>query len=202
VVFGLTPLLTAPLAAIWLREPSLTPTRLLSYALGIGGLVLMFRTALTFSPSAVLGIAGVLLAALLQAISAVWVKRVAAQLTALALVAGSLLLAVPAYWLTWVLLDGQWPGPLPRASLWSIAYLGAIATPFGFTLYFHVLRYLPAGRVALITLITPVLSLYLGQAVNHEAIHASIAGGTGLILGALLLYEAGGLRNQRPWRRP
>jgi drug/metabolite transporter (DMT)-like permease len=197
VVFGLTPLLTAPMAAIWLGEPSLTPARLMSYVLGVTGLALMFQTALTFSPSAVFGIAGVLLAALLQAISSVWVKRAAAQLSGLALLAGSLLLAVPAYWLTWVLLDGHWPGPLPRASLWSIAYLGGIATPLGFTWYFFVLRHLPTGRVALITLITPVISLYVGHALNREVIHPSVLGGTALIIAALLLYEAGGLRRGR-----
>jgi drug/metabolite transporter (DMT)-like permease len=200
VVFGLVPLLTAPMAALWLGEQSLTPTRLLSYVLGVAGLALMFHTALNFSPAAVLGIAGVLLAALLQAISAVWVKRIQAQLSALALVSGSLLLAVPAYWLIWYLWDGQWPTALPRASLLSIAYLGGIATVFGFTLYFYVLRYLPAGRVALITLITPVLSLYLGKNVNGEVIHPSVIGGTALILCGLLLHEAGGLRRKRPRR--
>lgn len=198
VVFGLTPLLTAPMAAIWLGEASLTPARLLSYVLGVTGLALMFQTALNFSPSAVYGIAGVLLAALLQAISSVWVKRTAAQLSGLALVAGSLLLAVPAYWLTWFLLDGHWPVHVPRASLWSIAYLGGIATPFGFTWYFYVLRHLPAGRVALITLITPVMSLYVGHALNREVIHPTVLWGTALIIAALLLYEAGGLRRGRP----
>ncbi len=197
VVFGLTPLLTAPLAAIWLEEKSLTPARLLSYALGVGGLVLMFHTALTFSPAAGLGIAGVLLAALLQAVSAVWVKRCHAQLPALALVGGSLLLAVPAYWLTWILLNGQWPAELPRRSLFSIVYLGGIATTFGFTLYYYVLRRLPAGRVALITLVTPVLSLYAGRAANGETLHDSVLGGTALILSGLLLHEAGSFRRQR-----
>lgn len=198
VVFGLVPLLNAPMAALWLGEQSLTPARLLSYVLGLAGLILMFHSALTFSPEAVLGIGGILLAALLQAASAVWIKRIHAQLPALALVGGSLLLAVPAYWVTWWLLDGQWPVDLPPNSLLSIIYLGGIATTFGFTFYFYVLRHLPAGRVALITLITPVLSLYIGHAANHEAIHESVIGGTALILGGLLLHEAGGFRR---WRR-
>lgn len=204
VVFGLVPLLNAPMAALWLGEQSLTPARLLSYVLGLAGLVLMFHSALTFSPEAVLGIGGVLLAAVLQAASAVWIKRIHAQLPALALVGGSLLLAVPAYWLTWLLVDGQWPVELPLNSLLSIVYLGGIATTFGFSFYFYVLRHLPAGRVALITLMTPVLSLYIGHAANHEALHGSVLGGTALILGGLLLHEAGGLRRwrRRSWLRP
>jgi drug/metabolite transporter (DMT)-like permease len=189
VVFGLTPLLTAPLAAFFLREQSLTLPRLLSYLMGVAGLALMFHSALTFSREAALAIGAVLLASLFQAISSVWVKRIDARLPAFSLVCGSLLLAVPAYLLTWYFLDGRWPEHIPPRSLLSIAYLGVVATTFGFSLYFFVLKHLPAGRVALISLVTPVLSLYIGLVANHEVIHDSVLVGTALIVGALLLHE-------------
>ena len=137
VVFGLTPLLTAPLAAMVLGEQSLTLPRLLSYAVGLTGLGLMFRSALHLSQEAVLGIAAVLLAALFQALSSVWVKRIHARLPVFFMVCGSLLIAVPIYWLTWRLLDGHWPVVLPTRSLLSIAYLGVVATIVGFALYFQ-----------------------------------------------------------------
>ena len=197
VVFGLTPLLTAPLAAAFLGEKSLTIARIASYLLGLAGLVLMFHSALNFSPAAVLGIGAVLLAALLQAISSVWVKRVHANVPAFALVTGSLLIAVPAHWLTWAMVDGVWPSSIPPVSLLSIAYLGVVATTFGFTMYFYVLRHLSAGKVALITLIVPPMSLYLGFLVNHEALHESVIGGTALIMAALLLDRSSDFR----WRR-
>jgi drug/metabolite transporter (DMT)-like permease len=132
-----------------------------------------------------------LLAALLQAISAVWVKRIQAGVPAFALVTGSLLLAVPAHWLTWAMVDGVWPSSIPPVSLLSIAYLGVVATTFGFTMYFYVLRHLSAGKVALITLIVPPMSLYLGFLVNHEALHESVIGGTAMIMVALLLNMNG-----------
>lgn len=198
VVFGLTPLLTAPMAAVFLGEKSLTPARIASYLLGLAGLVLMFHSALNFSPSAVLGIGAVLLAALLQAISSVWVKRIQAGIPAFALVTGSLFLAVPAHWLTWAVLDGVWPSRIPSVSLMSIAYLGVIATTFGFTMYFYVLKHLSAGKVALITLIVPPMSLYLGFLVNHETLHESVIAGTALIMGALVLHEWPAFHGKRP----
>ena len=200
VVFGLTPLLTAPLAAAFLGEKSLTPSRIASYLLGLAGLVLMFHSALNFSPGAALGIAAVLLASLLQAISSVWVKRIQAGIPAFALVTGSLLLAVPAHWLTWAGLDGVWPSSIPPISLLSIAYLGVVATTFGFTMYFYVLKHLSAGKVALITLIVPPMSLYIGFLANHEVLHESVLGGTALIMGALLLHEWPALYARRPKR--
>lgn len=199
VVFGLTPLLTAPLAAMVLGEQSLTLPRLLSYAVGLSGLALMFRSALHLSQEAALGIAAVLLAALFQALSSVWVKRIHARLPVFVMVCGSLLIAVPIYWLTWFLLDGHWPVVLPTRSLLSIAYLGVVATIVGFALYFYLLQHLSAGRVALITLIVPVFSLYLGLAANQEPLHASVVAGTILIMLALLLHESHVFRN---WRKP
>lgn len=189
VVFGLTPLLTAPLSALMLGESSLTFPRLLSYFFGVLGLVVIFHAALGFSPSAYLGVTGLLMAAFLQALSAVWVKSIDRRLNPFAQVAGSLSLSVPLYLLSFLLFDGHWPDQIPRRSIVSIFFLGAIATTFGFALYFYILRKLTAGRVALITLLTPVLSLYVGDLVNHEPIQGPVILGTGLILMALILYE-------------
>lgn len=200
VVFGLAPLMTALMATAWLGERSLSPGRLLAYGLGLAGLAVMFGTAREIGPGAMPGIAGVLLAALLQSASSVWIKRIAAPLSGLALVAGSLLLAVPAYLATWAWADGRWPANLPMQSLASILFLGAIATPVGFALYFYLLQRLPATRVALITLVTPVLALFLGHAANGEPLTVRVMQGTALILSALLLHELAGSRRAMPAR--
>lgn len=194
VVSGLSPLMTALMAAVWLGERSLTLGKLLSYGLGIGGLAVIFGSALAFSHEAVLGIVGVLLSAFLQSASSVWIKRIDAQLSAWHLVAGGLLLALPIYLVTFAVVDGQWPRSLPLMSLAAIVYLGVVATTVGFAAYYYVLKRLPATRVALISLVTPVFSLMLGHVANHEAVTPRVAVGTVLILSALLLHEFTGRR--------
>ncbi|OYV20389.1 MAG: hypothetical protein CG438_618 [Methylococcaceae bacterium NSP1-1] len=104
VIFGLTPLMTALLAALFLGERSLTLGKLLAYGLGVSGLAIMFGSALQFGYDAVLGISGVLVSSLLQSISSVWIKCIAAKLPALSQVAGGLLLALPAH-----LGHSRWP---------------------------------------------------------------------------------------------
>jgi drug/metabolite transporter (DMT)-like permease len=188
VIFGLSPLITALLAAIWLGERSLTLGKCLSYLFGISGLVIMFGSALQFGSAAVLGIIGILIGACLQSASAVWVKCINAKLPAINQVAGGLLLAVPAYLITWGLFDGHWPASLPVMSLAAIVYLGAMATTIGFALYYYVLTHLEATRVALITLLTPVLALLLGHSVNHEPLTSNVVTGTTLILAGLILH--------------
>jgi drug/metabolite transporter (DMT)-like permease len=194
VVFGLTPLLTAPLSAFFLGEKSLSPQRLLSYLLGIGGLGLMFHSALHFSESASLGIVSILGASFFQALSAVSVKAIRRDLGAMVQVTGSLLVAVPLYLGVYFLLDGTWPENIPDRAIYSILFLGLVATTGGFSLYFYILRNLQAGRVSLITLLTPMLSLYVGDLANHEPITPSVYGGTALIVSALVLYEWEGLK--------
>jgi drug/metabolite transporter (DMT)-like permease len=188
VIFGLTPLMTALLAAIFLGERSLTLGKLLAYGLGMGGLIVMFGSALQLGHDAVLGIGGVLVSAFLQSLSAVWVKCIAAKLPALSQVTGGLLLALPAYLLTWWLVDGHWPVLLTPTSLVAIIYLGIIATSLGFVLYYYLLTHLPATRVALITLMSPLLALMLGHVMNHEPLTLKVVTGTLLILSALIVH--------------
>jgi drug/metabolite transporter (DMT)-like permease len=189
VIFGLSPLMTALLSALWLRERSLTFGKLLAYVLGISGLWLMFGSALQLGRDAVLGIIGVLVATFLQAVSSVWVKRIDGNIPALSQVAGGLLLSQPAHLMTWAAFDGHWPAEISLVSLASIVYLGAIATTVGFVLYYYLLIHQSATRVALVTLVSPVMALLLGHAVNHEPLTMKVATGTLLILGALLVHE-------------
>ncbi|HEY5141028.1 MAG TPA: DMT family transporter, partial [Methylococcales bacterium] len=122
-------------------------------------------------------------------VSSVWIKRIAAKLPALSQVAGGLLLALPAYLITWGLTDGHWPNTFTPASLAAIIYLGMIATTLGFTLYYYLLTHLPATRVALITLVSPLLALMLGHSINHEPLTMKIVTGTLFILSALIMHE-------------
>jgi drug/metabolite transporter (DMT)-like permease len=197
VIFGLSPLMTAILAALMLGESSLTWGKILAYGCGISGLVVMFGSAMQYGNEAIMGIIGVLLAAFLQSASAVWIKRINARLPALSQVAGGLLLAMPVYLLTWGIADGAWPVSLSFVNLASIIYLGVIATTAGFALYYYVLTHLPATQVAMITLVSPVLALLLGNTVNHEPLTAKVISGTALILAALVVYTFFDRRQQR-----
>ena len=67
-----------------------------------------------------------------------------------------------------------------------------IGTVLGFNLYFYVLKRVPASAIGLITLITPVLALLLGQGLNGEHIASHVWLGTAVILLGLSLFMWGG----------
>lgn len=197
VIFGLSPFMTAFMAAAVLKEQSLGWRKVSAYLLGIAGLLVMFMSALEFSNRALIGVAGMLLSTFIFSASAVWVKRIDARLPAMQQITGGLLFSLPLYLVSWWVLDrGQLPAEIPEKTLYAVLYLGVIATTLGFALYYYVLTHMPATNVAMINLMTPVLSLLLGHSVNQEPLTLKIAIGTGLIMTALLIHEAADRRQR------
>ncbi len=191
VLYGLSPIVTALMAALWLDERALTPFRLLGMLLGLSGLAVIFGHGQQAGPQALSGMAAVLLSVHIHAASSVWVKRIRAGLHPLETVAGSLLLAAPLFVINWALGDGKLPTELPQHTLASILYLGVIGSVLGFVLYYYVLHHVQASRVALITLITPVLALLIGQWLNAEQVGPKEWLGATIILLGLASFQWG-----------
>lgn len=198
VIFGLSPLVTGVFAALWLSERTLTPIRIAGLGLALAGLWLIFGQPWPGDGHARLGTLAVVAGMTLQALGLVWIKRLNVQVSALAITAGSLGVATPLFVLAWLLADAARlpPDIAPRAGA-AIVYLGVFGSVAGFTLYYYVIKHLDAGRVALITLVTPVAALLLGQALNAEFIPGRGWAGIALIGAGLLLYEWQALRRLR-----
>jgi drug/metabolite transporter (DMT)-like permease len=81
---------------------------------------------------------------------------------------------------------------IEQRALISIVYLGVVGSVLGFALYFYVLRYVETTKVALITLITPVMALLAGQWLNAEQVASKVWVGTALIMLGLVGFELGG----------
>ncbi len=191
VLFGLAPIVTGLLATIWLAENALTVPRITGMLLGVAGLAVMLVDARQLGPQATLGIAGILFSMTVHSVSTVVVKRIAADIPALATSIGGLLVAVPLFAALFIATDRAVPASLPERTLWSIVYLGVVGSVFGAALYFYILKHVEATRVALITLITPVLALLFGHLFNGEVVRVETLAGAATILSGLLLFEYG-----------
>jgi drug/metabolite transporter (DMT)-like permease len=190
VLFGLTPLMTSVLAAWWLREKALTVTRVIGMVLGVAGLATIFAQSESAGDAqAGAGLAALVLAVFFYSASLVWLKRIADDSHALATTAGTLVVSLPLFGLVWWFTEGYLPTELPTRSGAAIVYLGVFGSVLGFSLYYYVIRHLEAGRVALITLVTPVLALLLGQVLNGEDIGPRVWLGAALITCGLLLHQ-------------
>ncbi len=192
VIFGLNPIVTGIMAALWLNERSLTMPRLLGVLLGFIGLGIIFHQGLQVGEHAAWGIAAVCMSVLFHSLSSVLFKKLHNNLSALEITHGGLLVSVPLYLLTWLFLQGSWPQDFSFRGLGSIIYLGIFGSVMGFMMFFYILKHIEVGRVALITLITPVVALLLGHFLNNEALNTHVWLGTGMILLGISLYQWGG----------
>lgn len=191
VLFGLTPFVTALFARWLLDERGLTRAKLAGQALGLLGLVLLFEEGAALGPRATEGIAVLLFGIAINALSLVLVKRAIGARPPLAVTTGALVYAAPLFFLTWLVFDGRAPAVVPAPALWSIVYLGLVASVLGFTLFYYLLRRAPASAVAMLTLVSPVAALLLGHLANGERLTPAIAAGTALVLGGLVVHHWG-----------
>lgn len=191
VLFGLAPIVTGVMATLWLSEKALSVSRIIGMLLGLAGLAIMLLGSQALGPGAAYGIAGMLFSVTAYSASAVAIKRIAADVPALATTIGGLVVTVPLLIAVYVISGEPLPAMVPARALLAIVYLGVVGSVLGFAMYYYVLKHVDTTRVALITVITPVIALLLGHLLNGEALQTETLAGTAAILSGLLLFEYG-----------
>ncbi len=192
VLFGLSPIMIGLFATYWLGEQRFSLGKLFGIVLAIVGLAVIFMPGGSYSQIAPQGIVAVLVAVTVQALSAVWVKRIGGELHPMSINSGALSIAVPLYLVVWLLFDGRLPEVMSERSLGAVIYLSLFGTVLGFNLYFYVLKRVSATVLSLVTLVTPVLALLIGNGLNGETITPRIWLGAGAILLGLVSFQWGG----------
>jgi len=188
VLYGLNPLLTGVVAALLLGEKSFTAGKLLGMAMGFAGLLSIFAADIMLDENAWQGVLAILFSVTLHSVSGVWVKRIGGGLPGLTVTSGGLFVVAPLFLLTWLIFDGRLPTEMTAQAGWSMLYLGIFGSALGFTMYFYLLKKMEANSVSLITLLTPVLALMLGQTLNNEVISPQVLSGSALIVSGLLFH--------------
>lgn len=190
VLFGLSPLVTGTLAVRWLNEPALTPRKLVGILVALGGLSIIFLTGEEMhGQESLLGIGVLLLGMVIYSTTLVALKKIGDQSPPMATTAGTLLVGTPLFILAWWGFEGHFPAQLSLTGGLAILYLGVFGSVIGFALYYFVIKHLEAGKVALITLVTPVLALLLGDWLNGETVSLQVWLGAGLISVGLLIHQ-------------
>ncbi len=192
LIFGLTPMVSGLMARYWLKESGFTAIRWLALALALMGLARVVSDQLMMQADAATGIILLLIAVALFSASGVLVKGHSCKMHALTQTVGALWLSLPFYLVTWYFLDGELPTlDTGTRSFWAILYLAVFGSLIGFVSYFHILQKLSPTTVALVTLVTPVIAISLGNLLNDEPITAALVQGAVLISLGLGLYHWG-----------
>jgi drug/metabolite transporter (DMT)-like permease len=176
---------------LWLKEEALTTGKVLGMVLGVLGLALVFGGGMSVKEGTISGLIALFMGVAAQSLGLVWLKRIGDDSPPLAMTLGILVVASPLFFIAWYLVDGHMPVAISERAIAATVYLGTFGSVLGFALYYYLIKHMEAGRIALITLITPVLALLLGHGLNQEEVLPQVWLGTGCILLGLCLHRWG-----------
>lgn len=188
IVNATTPLWTAIVAFVWLRQ-GLTRWRVLGLVIGFAGVAFLAWDKASFKPGAdhsgfwaVLACAA---ATLCYGLAANATRRFLGGASALAVATGSqcsaaVLLAAPA-----VLL---WPATAPSGTAWGAALaLAAMCTALAYILYFRLMSRVGPTNAVSVTFLIPLFAILWGALFLGEAITAQMALGGAIVLVGIAL---------------
>ncbi|KQW43547.1 MULTISPECIES: DMT family transporter [unclassified Roseateles] len=188
IVNATTPLWTAVVAFVWLRQ-GLTPWRVLGLAIGFAGVAFLAWDKASFKPGAdhsgLWAVLACAAATLCYGVAANATKRYLAGVSPLAVATGSqfsaaLLLALPAAWL--------WPAEMPGTVAWGSALaLAALCTALAYILYFRLMSRVGPTNAVSVTFLIPVFAIVWGALFLHEAITAQMVVGGAIVLVGIAL---------------
>lgn len=199
VLFGVMPLYTALIAAVYLDDEPLRPRLLLGVAIALGGLALAFAESLELGSRdrAALGAAAVALAPLGAAIGNVSIRRRAGALDAVVLNGWAMLGGGAALLLAAAATEDWGTLAWTAESIGSILYLAVIGSAIAFVGLTVLLRHVTAQATSFIAMLIPFGALVFGATLYDEAITAQALLGAVLVAAGLLLAQ-GRRRVQTP----
>ncbi len=189
LLFALSPFMTGIFSWYLRTGTAPGPFAIVALLIAFAGLSVIFFEGLALGQQAWMGILGIIVSTAIHSLAAVLLNRRGRRTPAVATTAGGLVIATPLFILLTLWL-GDWPAgdTIDSRTMAAIVYLGICASAIGFPLYFFILQHLSSTTVSLLTLITPVTALLLGQQFNDETIAPRIWTGALMILAGLALY--------------
>ncbi|MCU4526217.1 EamA family transporter [Acinetobacter pittii] len=187
LMFGLAPIM-AGLISRFAFGQQLYKLQWLGMAIAVSGLAIICLSGANQHVHP-FGIVLMLISVFVYSFSIFWVKKVNAQIQPMAQATGSILVSsifascfIPFIW--------QYaPTHLPEAkSLFALIYTVLMASLVAMFCYFKLIQNIQATTLSLTTVITPMLAMIIGAALNHEQLSIMVFVGAFIILSGLFLY--------------
>lgn len=185
VLMATTPLFTALVGAVWLRQ-RLAPTVAAGLGIGFGAVVLLVGGApIELSPAALVAVGAGLAAAFSYAIAGTFVRRRLAHVAPLELAAGQLV-AAAVLLLPVAIASAPLVMPSPAAA-GSLVAMAVVSTAIAWPVYFRISARTTPTAASSSTFIVPMFGMLWGGIVLGEAIGPELVGGFALVLVSLVL---------------
>ncbi len=135
--------------------------------ISFAGLLLIFQNKLAQGQKALWGFWVVAMGVFFHAFCSTWIKKYNQSVLPFDQLVGSLLVCLPGYALNAFI----WPGhseSIDSVAVWSILLLAVFGSLLGFFLFFFLLQHISSVTLGLISVLTPVIALWVGVVLNQE----------------------------------
>jgi len=196
VLFATYPLFVAIISHFILPAESLTRPELMGIVAGFIGVGVIFSEDFSALGGRQVAIASavMLLSPLAAAISSVAVKRWGGGIHPLSLTAVPMLICAAFTGAIAALTERHLPFTWDRSSIAALVYLALAGSAVTFTLYYWLLSYLPAKRLALIAYFIPVEAVLIGVFLDEPITPRIILGSAMVVVGVALAVHLGSRR--------
>lgn len=193
ILFATFPLIVTVLAHFVLPGERMTPLSSIGVLVGFVGVGVIFSEDLRKlgGPMVTTAAAVFLISPLVSAIASVAVKKWGAGIHPVSLTAVPMGMASA---ITGVLALGFERDRALRfdaVSVGAILYLAVLGSAFTFTVYYWLMKHLPATRLALIAYTIPVVAVFVGAVFLDEPLTGRVLAGSVLVLGGVALAVRG-----------
>ncbi|MDP1677410.1 MAG: EamA family transporter [Bacteroidota bacterium] len=196
ILFGMYPLCVALISSIMIKTDRVTFLKVLGVLLGFGGVVTIFSNDVQFSgnPDALLGMGAVVMSAVIQAFSAVTIKKHGHDISPFVVsfvpmsISAVLLLGAS------VSVEDYSIVQFTPMALFSIFFLAIFGTIVTFVSYFWLLKRVEVVLLSLTAFVTPLIAVLLGVLLLNEKVSAELFAGAFLVFTGIATANAKEIR--------
>jgi len=189
IVYALSPVISNLLSVVIIGENNLTRSKVAGFTLSFFGMFIICFDDWVIYENGWIGLCLLLFAVTLYSLGGVLVQKEKLKVHPLSLTVGTLVLSTPLFFVAWLILDGALPVlDWSSTSPWAVIYLAVFGSLVGFACYFYIVQSMGASAVAMVTLMTPILALIIGNLFNGEPITTQMIAGTLFVLIGLAIY--------------
>lgn len=198
VLFGAFPFSVFLFSLFMLESGSADKYKLLSVLLGFVGILIIFLDGIELNiGNHFIGLAAVLLSAIMQGFSAVVVKKWGGYLNPFSMNAPPLLIAGLVMIILAFIFEDSSLWDFNQKAILSISYLAVFGTILAFTTYYWLLQRINAVILSLSSFITPIIALILGWLILDEKLSNQVLFGTLFVLMGILFGNFNALRKSK-----
>lgn len=196
ILFAVFPFCVAIMSFLMLPNEKLTLAKIAGIILGFTGVVVIFSNDVRFGTGTeqVLGMAAIVLSALIQAFSAVLIKKHAHDLSPF--VVSFIPMSFAGIFLTLggLLFENLSVVQFTSTAIFSILFLAVFGSVTTFVSYFWLLKRVEVVLLSLTSFITPIIAVFLGVIILDESVSSHLLLGSSLVLSGILAANSTDVR--------